>query len=1162
MVAEKTGRTRILLPCGIGDVYWSLVKLRAFCKRHDVKDIPYVAIVTTAQEPKYDGSEYRSLEFLKMVPFVKLDTPPNKEAHPKPEPKWLSDLYLEMWHGTKTNCPGFMGYDYFLVYNGAITNGIFLEEIDDLECEWNFPMIVSDKQIQFQNECQKKYGKYVVYLWSFCGGGYSKFHTDEFSVLKIIKSIQAFVALTNLTPVFVGSWWDTLHGNDYLKEIISAVSGSVDLVGKTDIDQLFGVIKGSEMVVGAHCGPTIMSTVFGKKTIILWSKSYPLFKEKSPLVVAPPYARNETYWPVYTKGLTIDRFVNVMLELVGKVEGVENQRLTDTCLCGSHRFDDYEKSCYHITETGESVATNQQFGKCSVCGIVRQYDLPFKNSKEYEDYYVKYPPTNEKYKVKDWDHDIQVAKQRCDSYSIQSDISSPKQILDVGSGSGAFVYECRNRGQEAYGCELAKYHYSQQHDFIYNQRFESINFPVDYFDLVTCHDVLEHTLEPVSMLKEMFRITKQNGNCIIDFPNFYSMAGEHHWKDAEHVWFFSEDQLREQLKSVGFTVTDVTSPIESKLVFHCAKPNQTRPTVLVPPGLGDSYWSIVKMQSFLAKEHIEIADVILFTKSGEDQYNSQSRSTPFLQMFPFVRPSGVMVAVNAKQRAIWEEAYKQQNRTIFRNVLGCNYLVSYNGYLRVGKQLEEIDPSIACNWYPPMFVSWEQEAYQRYCLAEYGKYMVCYFPTHTTYEHWIREFSIEEIVSSINKIVNATGLTPVFAGAKWDSNDIGTKQIMDGVTNCIDLTGETTLDQLFGLLKGAEIVVGFPSGMTVLSAVFKKKTLIIWNNYYNNNFVWNCVPPDVRKVSYFVDFTKDLVSDRLAAEVVDLLKYGKINEEKLPKRVVQKEVKLQVPISKPPVKIRVRPTPVQKLRPVRAAKHSKMQPLTETITSQDNIAIEPELPAIEIPDLTVLCVLKSGGDYTEDYVARLASMVSRNITVPYQLVCLTDMQVNRELCNVVPLPNGNNGWWAKVEMFKPNLILSKRILYFDLDVVILKNIDDLAKLDVDFAALQPWNPANLSNGLLASGVMMWRNGKFPYIYDDFMKDTALRFPRGDQQYISSKLKEHGESYTPLQNVVEGIYSYKRQCLHGLPHNARIVCFHGRPRPHEVLDVKWIKNYWR
>ena len=53
------------------------------------------------------------------------------------------------------------------------------------------------------------------------------------------------------------------------------------------------------------------------------------------------------------------------------------------------------------------------------------------------------------------------------------------------------------------------------------------------------------------------------------------------------------------------------------------------------------------------------------------------------------------------------------------------------------------------------------------------------------------------------------------------------------IPGAIDLTGETTVAQLFGLIKGAKAIIGHPSGLTVMSAVLGVKTLMIWNDYYN-----------------------------------------------------------------------------------------------------------------------------------------------------------------------------------------------------------------------------------------------------------------------------------------------------------------------------------------
>ncbi len=308
------GYPRILLPAGIGDVYWTMVKFESFCRSRGLTDV-HVATVTGPEQ--YQGSLLRSVEFVEMMPFVKVDDPPTCQMSPiYPVPKWLHNIYLEMWHGTRTYYPGLLGFDYMLVYNSAINRGVFLEDVDQLTCNWYFPLTVSEEQERFRNQCREKYGKYAVFLWSFCYGGYSDLHLKEFPVASIIESTKKFVKKTGLTPIFVGAWWDTQFANRYLYDVLENVPGSVSLIGQTSLDQLFGCMKGSEIVVGCHCGPTVMAAVFHKKTIILWAKASEYgFNVSSPLAVCPPDTRGTTYWPLFTDELTVDKFAGKMAEL-------------------------------------------------------------------------------------------------------------------------------------------------------------------------------------------------------------------------------------------------------------------------------------------------------------------------------------------------------------------------------------------------------------------------------------------------------------------------------------------------------------------------------------------------------------------------------------------------------------------------------------------------------------------------------------------------------------------------------------------------------------------------------------------------------------------------------------------------------------------------------
>lgn len=208
--------------------------------------------------------------------------------------------------------------------------------------------------------------------------------------------------------------------------------------------------------------------------------------------------------------------------------------------------------------------------------------------------------------------------------------------------------------------------------------------------------------------------------------------------------------------------------------------------------------------------------------------------------------------------------------------------------------------------------------------------------------------------------------------------------------------------------------------------------------------------------------------------------------------------------------------------------------------------------------LTVACV--NAGNYEGrgvDYVNRLLRAVKRNSTVPFSFVCFTDEEDTAYSKRIIlkPIPMQLKGWWNKMYMFKAG-VLEGRVVYLDLDTVITGNIDALLKLETPFAMLRDVMRPHLK----ASGVMAWlANGRYGLwdAYED--AGRPHHWKEGDGGFIADHL-----AYEPdlLQNHVDGIYSYKKNCrAQGLPDDATIVCFHGQPRPHMVADA-WVGEHWK
>jgi hypothetical protein len=203
--------------------------------------------------------------------------------------------------------------------------------------------------------------------------------------------------------------------------------------------------------------------------------------------------------------------------------------------------------------------------------------------------------------------------------------------------------------------------------------------------------------------------------------------------------------------------------------------------------------------------------------------------------------------------------------------------------------------------------------------------------------------------------------------------------------------------------------------------------------------------------------------------------------------------------------------------------------------------------------------LRSGGDYTSEYVRILRDGVARHLSIPHRFACISDVPVD---CERIELTESWPGWWCKIAIFRPGVITGPT-LFLDLDTIIVNSLDQVITIPVDFAML-----SILDKGLkLGNSGVMWFRRPFHHIYERFAanpdhwmqyhEENAKNRYMGDQAFISDDFEE----IPKLHHFLPGFFrSYKYdRCTQSIPDGCSVVCFGGHPRPHEAGG--WVKQAW-
>jgi hypothetical protein len=132
--------------------------------------------------------------------------------------------------------------------------------------------------------------------------------------------------------------------------------------------------------------------------------------------------------------------------------------------------------------------------------------------------------------------------------------------------------------------------------------------------------------------------------------------------------------------------------------------------------------------------------------------------------------------------------------------------------------------------------------------------------------------------------------------------------------------------------------------------------------------------------------------------------------------------------------------------------------------------------------ITIACVLRSiSGNkvgYDATWVDKLHRSVDKYLTIPYKFVCLSDCEVSCERVELEPI---GAGWWAKMQLFRPN-IFDGPVLFFDLDTVIFGDLTPIVEALLAQEKFIMWRDPTIN--ISSSAIMYW-NGDYSSIYETY-----------------------------------------------------------------------------
>lgn len=162
---------------------------------------------------------------------------------------------------------------------------------------------------------------------------------------------------------------------------------------------------------------------------------------------------------------------------------------------------------------------------------------------------------------------------------LESTLSGLKQgetpgVLEIGVGTGAMMHWFRLKGLNPVGVDISQQAVNTLKEKGFDMRLADLNenplpFSENSFDIVLSLDVIEHVIDPIFFMSELFRVCAPGGHVVISTANSRTLKsmyilmvrGRFPWTsheklgwDCGHLHYFTSRDVVELGKNMGFNI--------------------------------------------------------------------------------------------------------------------------------------------------------------------------------------------------------------------------------------------------------------------------------------------------------------------------------------------------------------------------------------------------------------------------------------------------------------------------------------------------------------------------------------------------------------------------------------------------------------------------------